>query len=170
MTAFRYAAEPGRVDAGTVRMSFETDRPLFPYRVPTDQLAPAGRGNLLRTYVVGPGRAAGALGAAGAPYAQGEVAYAQPLDASRLAGLLQGGVPGLPAAGDRWLTAFEDPTWPGGTEDLFFALDPEGAPFQRVIEHEVRREVPIPLDVLAAVGLGALLLVRRRGKGAGRPL
>jgi hypothetical protein len=37
ITAFKYSEDADRVDVGAVRMSFKTDKAVFPYRVPVDQ-------------------------------------------------------------------------------------------------------------------------------------
>lgn len=170
ITAFKYAARPGDVATDAVRMSFQTDAPLFPYRVPTDNIAAQGRGNLLRTFVVAPGRATGTLGEGqGArPWSQAEVKRARRLPAGELERLVGQALPAgaVKALGDdAWLTAFEDRTWPSGTDDLTFTLDPKGAEYEEVIHIEDEATLPLPADVL--VGLGLLgIFVRRRLKGA----
>ena len=62
ITAFKYDIGSKRARVGSVRISFATDKPVFPYRVPKDQFSEQGRGNLLKIFVVGPGRASGSLG------------------------------------------------------------------------------------------------------------
>lgn len=166
ITAFKYATDAATIDVSAVRLSFETDAPLFPYRVPTDQIDPeAPRRNLLRAFVVGPGRAEGTLGEGPAARAweKGNVVYSHPLEvnASFLAGVLPEGTAG--GATNSWLTAFEDRSWPSSTEDLTFAFDPAGAKFQRVEEHVTRRDRLVPLDAIAIAGLG-LWWVARRGR------
>ena len=170
ITAFKYVGAADRTDVAAVRMTFPTERPLFPYRVPTDQIAEAGRGHMLRAFVVGPGRASGTLGdgeqvPAARPWAQSAVTYSRPLSADGgSAGLLAPALPdGAAAALDgAWLTTFEDRTWPSGTDDLAFAFDPAAAPYQRVIEDVVNRDVLVPLDVLALAGVGLAFAARRR--------
>lgn len=170
ITAFKYAARPGEVGTDAVRMSFRTETPLFPYRVPTDNLAPAGEGNLLRAFVVAPGRAAGTLGEgqSARPWSQAEVKRARPLPAVDLARLVGKAVPAdaLKGLGDgAWLTAFDDPTWPSGTDDLTFTLDPKGEEYQEVIYDYDDATIPLPADLL--LGLGLLgLFVRWKLKGA----
>ena len=171
ITAFKYVGTAEKTDVAAVRMSFATDRPLFPYRVPTDQIAEPGLGNRLLAFVVGPGRATGSLGddAAARPWSQSRVAYARPLSADGgSATVLTGALPaGAAAAFDgAWLTTFEDDTWPSGTDDLAFAFDPSAAPYQRVIERPVEREVLVPLDVLALAAAGMTLAVRGRRPGS----
>ena len=165
ITAFKYATDATTIDVSAVRLSFETDEPLFPYRVPTDQIDPdAPRRSLLRAFVVGPGRADGTLGegSAARPWEKGNVVYAHPLEvnASFLAGVLPEGTAG--GATNAWLTAFEDATWPSGTDDLTFAFNPAAAKFQRVEERPVDRERLVPLDAMALAGLGVAWAIRRR--------
>jgi Uncharacterized protein conserved in bacteria (DUF2330) len=159
VTAFKYDAQSsGPVSTAAIRMSFDTDTPLFPYRVPTDQIAPAGRGNLLRVYYVGAGRVDGALGdERGAWSATTKFASALP----DLAGVLAGAVPEAALGPDLWLTAFEDTTWPSGTEDLYFqpASDPE--PVVPVVVRTKEVPVFIPLD-LVALALGGFFFWRYR--------
>lgn len=168
VTAFKYAADADRVEAGAVRMSFKTDRPIFPYRVPTDQIDEGGSRNLLRTYVVGPGRAFGTLGEGdnANPWARGYIRYskpASPADCQQLIGaaLPQGAAEKL---GDAWLTAFDDNTWPSGTDDLWFDFDKSAPQHQEVTRVVNRRTVPIPVDLIALlVGIGIVVGRRRRG-------
>lgn len=170
ITAFKYAARPGDVATDAVRMSFQTEAPLFPYRVPTDNIAPPGRGNLLRTFVVAPGRATGTLGAgqAARPWSQAEVKRARALPAAELARLVGQAIPAeaVKSLGDgAWLTAFEDRTWPSGTDDLTFTLDPKGEEYQEVVVIEDEATLPLPADVLVGLGLLGLFL-RRKLKAA----
>jgi len=164
ITAFKYATDATSIDVAAVRLSFETDVPLFPYRVPTDQIDPdAPQGNILRAFVVGPGRAEATLGEGSAARAweAGNVVYSHPLDvnASFLEGVLPEGTAG--GATDAWLTSFEDFTWPSSTDDLTFAFDPAGAKFQPVEERVTYGDRLIPLDAIALAGLGVLLAARR---------
>lgn len=161
VTAFKFAADAGQVATGALRMSFQTDRPLFPYRVPTDQLAPKGQGHTLRVFFVGPGRASGALGEAQAPWA-GEVKYASGAPRLPLNLLLGDAVPAADVPAGAWLTAFEDPTWPSGTEDLWFSTDAAGEELIPTVEVWHDEYVPVPLDLIVALGGVGLVLVRRR--------
>ena len=171
ITAFKYVGGGNRVDVAAVRMSFVTGAPLFPYRVPTDQIAPEGRGNLLRAFVVGPGRASGTLGegASSRPWSGVRLAYSRPLSADGgSADLLAAALPEGAAAAlaDAWLTTFEDSTWPSGTDDLAFAFDATAKPYRQVIERPVDRDVLIPLDALALAAAGvAMMTLRRRPAG-----
>lgn len=165
VTAFKFAATAGQVETGSLRMSFQTDRPLFPYRVPTDLLAPAGQGNTLRVFFVGPGRASGTLGEAKSAWA-GALKYSSKSPRTALATLLSDAVPAGDLATDAWLTAFEDGTWPSGTEDLWFSTDAAGQEVIPTVEVWRDEFVPIPLDVILVLGIVAVVLVRRRRRQA----
>jgi hypothetical protein len=162
ITAFKYAA-PAAPDRGahavgtsSVRLSFPTDRPLFPYRVPTDQVQKPHEGHLLRVFFVGDGRFDGALGSHAAPWA-GQLRYANHVDG--LGALLAGAAPPEALAKARWVTVFDDPTWPSGRDDLFFAPARDASPVVPVIADP--KKIPAPLDVLAAA-VGAGFWIRRR--------
>lgn len=162
VTAFKFAGKAGTVATEAIRMSFQTDRPLFPYRVPKDLLAPAGQGSTLRVFYVGPGRGAGTLGDANAAWSAGEVKYASAKPTTRpMAQLLDGAFPPGDLAEGAWLTAFEDPTWPSGTEDLWFSSDPAGAELIPTVVVHRDEELPIPLDLIGLAVLGGLLIRRR---------
>lgn len=167
ITAFKYVGGAAVVDVSAVRMSFATETPVFPYRVPTDQIATAGRGSLLRAYVVGPGRATGMLGEGeeARPWSQAEVRVSRPLagdggDSRPLTAALPADA--TAAFDDAWLTAFDDPTWPSGTDDLTFQFDPQAEPYQRVVRREVVRDLFVPLDVIGLAAVGLFVVRRRR--------
>ncbi|MCO5166248.1 MAG: DUF2330 domain-containing protein [Planctomycetes bacterium] len=166
VTAFKFAGEQGRVGTGSLRMSFQTDRPLFPYRTPTDQ---RGGGNTLRVFYVGDGRASGGLGDAGAKPWAGQVKYATSAPVRPLTELLGDAVPATDVAAGAWLTAFEDTTWPGGEEDLWFSTDPKGEELipTIVVWRDVDVMIPVePFGVLGVVGVLLFVHRRRRGKAA----
>lgn len=174
LTAFKLAAPQaaGREGEGTryaVRMSFRTDRPVFPFRTPTDQQGDnptgEGAGALLRVFFVGANKAAGSFGAT--PW-DARVAYADRRD--DLATLLEGALPEGAHAASAWLTAFEDRRWPRAAgDDLYFDASSDPAVvLPPPIVH--RRETMIPLDGVAVVVLVALLFLRWwRDRGTGAP-
>lgn len=168
VTAFRVASGdegPDEIATSAVRMSFETDRPFFPYREPADQRSAGAPRRLLRVFAVAPTRLEGRIGT-GDAWA-GRLLYASPR--RDLATSLEGAMPAplsLPAAS--WLLAWEDVSTPRpGTDDLFFSPAADQA---RVVPPPVVLEdqqvVPIPVDVIAALGLGAWWLRRRARKRA----
>lgn len=159
ITAFKYAATGEQTSADSVRISFRTEQPLFPYRVPTDQIVPSEKGHLLRTYLVGPGAAVGHFkdGSEQRPWTAGKLVYTQPINPAQYESLLTGAVPfdrDAPPSG-MWLTAIEDRTWPSGTEDLWFTFHPDAQPYQRVqkVSRYVERMVPIDVLLLGVVAI-----------------
>ena len=182
ITAFKYDTSANRTEVGGVRMSFETDRPLFPYRVPKDQFSEEGRGNRLRVFVAGPGRASGTLGEGSERTAwnRGQLRYSMPLHGTDFAEGLGRVLPadsklGSAAtaerravggsgakAGEMWLTAWDDRTWPSSDQDLWFDFDATGKPHQEVQRVVRERTIPMPIDVLGILAISVGLMVRRR--------
>jgi hypothetical protein len=167
ITAFKVAKTDGTAEAATlgtsaVRMSFDTDRPFFPYREPADQ-GDERASRSLRVFVVAPGRMEGTLGASTRwPH---QLHYAK--EVADAAALLAGALGAADVPASPWLTVLED--WSSrrpGNDDLFFAPHPSQ------LSHEpppiwMGRTVTIPLllDVVAVVlllGWGGFRLVRRR--------
>ena len=175
VTAFKYAGEGATAGTrardssavattGAISLSFSTDRPLFPYRVPTDQIARAGDQNVLRVFFVGPDRVEGALGAAAAPWA-GVTRYANRVDGLR--SILADVSPADALADAGWLMMFEDRTWPRGSEDLFFSRKTDGAPIVPVVDRAT--VIPLPLDLVVVLAGSWLLRWRRRAAAAHPP-
>jgi Uncharacterized protein conserved in bacteria (DUF2330) len=169
ITAFRVASGdegPDEIATSAVRMSFETDRPFFPYREPADQRVPGGPRRLLRVFAIASSRLEGRIGA-GDAWAGG-LLYACPR--GDLAASLEGVLPApLSSPGTPWLMAWEDVSTPRpGVDDLFFSTAADQArvvPLPRLVEN--RRVVPIPLDVIGALALGTWWLVRRVRRRSG---
>lgn len=171
ITAFKYAEGSTRVNVGAVRISFRTDRPVFPYRVPSDQHVDLtkGRGNTLRAYVVGPGKAEGSLGegANATPWAsKSAVRFSKPIAKGTMADLLRGAIAQSDFNEPMWLTAIDDTTWPSGSDDLWFDFDPKGTEYQQIKTVMVPRSIPIPLDLVALVCV-SFFAIRRRRKSTG---
>jgi hypothetical protein len=168
VTAFRVASGdegPDEIATSAVRMSFETDRPFFPYREPADQRSAGTPRRLLRVFAVAPTPLEGRIGT-GDAWA-GRLLYANPR--ADLPKLLEGALPSPPAwPGTPWLLAWQDDSTPRpGTDDLFFSPAPDQA---RVVPPPVvledRQVIPIPVDVIAALVLGAWWLRHRARKRA----
>lgn len=160
------------VAAASLRLSFKTDRPLFPYREPdptnpADTLAAKQR--LLRIYFVADGRYRGEL--TKDVSWTGKVAWANKMtaeDRKKVLQLLK--LPETTGPADWWLTEFED-SWPykPAPADVYFARDTDQGTVKRepIIEY-VGSRWPIDLTMYA---LGAALVVpplwrrARRGRG-----
>jgi len=153
ITAFKIAAESRKVSSAAVRMSFQTERPFFPYREPVTTDASAHQPRLLRVYFVAEGRVAGTLG--GKQAWAGQAVWSNEIDQGQLAELLK--VAKLPAqagGGARWLTEFEDHASPRrGTDEVYFrrALDQPLARPPRV--EYGRGNLTLALAAAAVIGL-----------------
>jgi hypothetical protein len=162
VTAFRFTGGKGeKVGTKAIDLAFTTDEPIFPYRVPTDLLAPAGKGSLLRVYYVGDEPVDGFLGKDRTPWAAGTRRYARPLERTR--GISRSfleyfELPKADLPENGWLCMFEDNTWPGGTEDLHFR---PGKPEEvyPTVDAYLPVGIPVPADLLL---LGVVLWRRRR--------
>ncbi len=173
ITALRVAkSKDGRneqtVTASSLRLSFKTDRPLFPYREPDPRKQAAALGaqhRLLRIYFLADARYQGELTREVAW--TGQVAWANPLsspDHKRLFELLN--LPDTPAHADGWLTEFED-DWPyqAAPADVMFSRSADQSPVKRPPIYEYTA-APWPTDLtiyaLAAVVVMPPLLRRLR--------
>ena len=148
------------VAAAALRMSFKTDRPLFPYREPDSTSAAkslSANSRLLRIYFIGDARYKGELTKDDAW--TGKVAWAGKLSAETRQKLLDRlKLPETTGPAEWWLTEFED-QWPYrvAPADLYFARDD--------VQTDVRREpiiryvaAPWPTDI-TAYALAASLIV-----------
>lgn len=126
MNAFRYdpsaeARAPRVFASRAITLSFDTQRPYFPYAEP--QSRGPRRGRPFRVSVLAPYRVAGRVG--DAAY-RGRVGYAAPLSRARLERLLRGtGVPRASLPDSMWLTVFDEPRSHRGTEGLYFVEAPD---------------------------------------------
>lgn len=154
------------VSAAALRISFKTDRPLFPYREPESTAAATAlnaKKRLLRIYFISDGRYEGEL-TKESPWT-GKAAWSNSLSAAKreeILDLLKLSRTTGPA--DGWLTEFEDP-WPyaQAPADLYFARAANQTRLER--EPIIRyAENAWPSDVTAYALLGLILLARRRGR------
>ncbi|GMV81015.1 MAG: hypothetical protein AMXMBFR7_21990 [Planctomycetota bacterium] len=165
--------EPGemKVEAPALRMSFRTDRPLFPYREPDSQAAAKALGEygrLLRIFFVAEARYDGEL-TREQPWT-GEAVWSGPLASAQRQELLeQLKLPVQTGPQEAWLTEFAD-RWPyaPAPADLYFAPSKDQRAFKRppIIEYYDAPESRIwPFVLGFALALG-LVAVWRRGKRA----
>jgi len=132
ITAFKISAGTGRgsEDYG-VRISFETDRPVYPYREPSDQ-GESWRPRLLRVFVASDARVEGSIGSgADASRFAGRTVWSKPVDARSIGPVL--GAAKLPVRERNWhLTEFEDESSLRlGSDDLFFSNSESQGPIER---------------------------------------
>lgn len=149
---------PGGVATSAVRMSFQTDRPFYPYMEPAakdGEKANLGS-RLLRVFFLSDTRVHGTLGVKdGWP---GKTVWAGQLseaDTRKVREQLQ--VPG-PAAAAWYLTEFEDHSSPRpGHADVFYAKADEQQPVRRQ-PHNQYVSSPVPLDPTGYALVGAMVL------------
>jgi hypothetical protein len=125
VTAFRVdpAGGPPRFHTASVRMSFPTDRPFFPYSEPA-----AGAARPFRVSVIAPTRMRAVLQRVGET--ESEAWSVAPGFAGAPAGLgrLESTVPAGSIPRGSWLTTFDEPASRRGARDLFFEPDPTSEP------------------------------------------
>ena len=151
------------VDASALRISFHTERPLFPYREPESRAAARSLGTdsrLLRLYFVSSGRYDGKLdnatGWSGKPVWSAPVESAQ---RNKLLDLLK--LPLTTGPVDWWLTEFED-KWPYSVApgDLYFSPSLKQAPLVRWADNswQPTTDISLPVGLL----IGSVVLLRKR--------
>src|SRR6185436_6915859 len=139
-----------------VKMSFQTERPFFPYREPASQRANAKYDDVrvLRIWFLGPERVKGTIGAD--TFWPGVLMWSDRVDS----------VAGLTIPANTRLTAFNDVnSIRPGTDDLFFTRDADQSPYiPPPYVNETVKRTPVPLDVVAFAGLLIVLGVRRQSR------
>ena len=159
------------VTASALRITFKTDRPLFPYREPDSTKSATALGvnqRLLRIYFLADARYGGEL-TKESPWT-GKVAWAGQLSAENLNQVCEMlKLEKVAEATNWWLTEFEDP-WPYqvAPADLYFARDASQNPIKRppIVEYVA---APSPRDLSVYALAGVLLVpplwrrIRRRG-------
>jgi hypothetical protein len=163
------------VAASALRMSFQTDRPLFPYREPdptqfADQLDVNRR--LLRIYFIGEARYQGEIGKD--EVWSSRVAWSNKIGSTerqKLLEVLQ--LPDSSGPAQWWLTEFEH-DWPYqvAPADVYFSPSSDQSTVKRPpIVQYVSSPWPADVTVYAFVALGAAVpLFRRTGRAADVPL
>lgn len=161
ITAFRFAPKGPSFTSEPVCLSFQTDRPFYPYREPEAKEAPASRS--LRVYLVAPGRRTGALDKGAWPTT---AEYSAPL-ANRALGWLTAGFD-LPdeAFRGQWLTSFLDKRAVRPDSELYFDLDKDQAqveppPVVKIVDDPVDVPRGLAATVVGVPGLLVFGLVRR---------
>lgn len=158
-----------RVDNRLVRMSFQTDRPFYPYREPADAAAQAGLtdNRLLRVFVLATAKSQGQIGRGeGAKAWPGKIVWAGVADPAAIAQVGTAAKLADLKTDHPWvLTEFEDRSFPRpATDEVYFGPDPDPSPVERP-----KRIEYVTVDVtnqrLAGIGLvaGVLPLVAIAG-------
>ena len=154
------------VTAAALRMSFQTDRPLFPYREPDSGRAAAGLGadrRLLRIYFLAEARYQG--GFTNDDEWTGRVVWAGQVSPEARKGVLEHlRLPESTGPADWWLTEFED-NWPYrvAPSDVYFSPSKDQSTVRRppIIQYVSGREGPDVTPVLVGVAIGLMFLVSR---------
>ena len=163
-TAFKLAKPKGQggLATSTVRMSFSTDAPLYPYREPTEQReGNAAKGDRsLRVFFVSDERYAGSM--------EGDTRW--PAEAVFAGGvgveLFDGVVPEEAIPNAPYLTAFLDESSPRpGTADVFFAASSDGDITPEAVVQVIKQPMPLPVELLVPI-VGVIWYVRRRRRRA----
>jgi hypothetical protein len=167
-TALKIAKESERSDvkAASLRISFQTDRPLFPYREPDSGASKAALkvpDRLLRIYFISDARFRGTIDG-GKPWS-GRTVWSGDITHHRKALLEDLGLPADTGPPTWWLTEFED-RWPyaRAAGDLYFQRDAgakEVSPRQSA-SHRTGGDASI--CVMLAIGL--LIPLRRAVRGS----
>ncbi len=163
MTALKIAKPDGsseqNLDAKALRLTFQTDQPLFPYREPESTGAAQKLGisdRLLRIYFISDARYRG--GIAGRPWS-GKTVWSG--DIGPWSGELRDALrlPANSGPATWWLTEFED-RWPyaQAAGDVYFTMDS----FQRIQRKAVASQFPLDPSLTAVVALGLLRPFRRK--------
>jgi hypothetical protein len=173
ITAFKIAHDQQagpQVQTSAVRMSFQTDKPFFPYREPKEKANPRPR--LLRVFFVGAARAIGKRGSANW---SAQVPWADRLEGEPRDQLIaQTGVPAEHIPTGAWLTTFEDTSSPRpGSDEVFFDTAPEQAAVRPPDIVHTGNPIWLPIDaILLVAGLAAIVAwqvaVHRRRAGQAR--
>ena len=155
ITAFKIAADSPRMVSSAVRMSFQTEKPFFPYREPATQ-RPQGE-RLLRVYFLADSRFQGGIGETRDWF--GRAVWSNQIDSGALAKLLKAAkLPALAGGGGRWLTEFEDRSAPRSTAgELYFTRAQDQAILERT-PGVVHGDGGALLKVIAGSLLALLLL------------
>lgn len=168
VTAFKIARDPQAkpdtaIGSQAVRMSFQTEKPFFPYREP-DDMHDAKVRRMLRVYFIGTGKMTGTLGESGTW--PGKVAWANKLSADewkQVQPLIA--IPNYQPAEMPWLTEFEDPSSPRpGNDDLFFSPHPDTAPVERphkIVYTSSANTGALPTTLGFAAAALCIVLIRR---------
>lgn len=161
-TALKVAKDGGaaQIKASSLRISFRTQRPLFPYREPASTAAAQQLGvkdRLLRIYFISDVRYRAEIAGrkwSGKVVWSGDITYHRP---QLMEGL--GNPPNTPA-GNWWLTEFED-HWPyeQAAGDVYFYRDPS---LKLIHRPNITAQTRHDGAILAFLAVGALLPLRRR--------
>jgi len=179
ITAFKVAKGDGAKDdkgihGAALRMTFQTEKPLFPYREPDFKGAEKELGSpsrLLRIYFLAEARYRGELTEA-SPWTGRAVWSGKVPPAARAKTLGQLKLPPDSGPESWWLTEFEDP-WPYrvAPADVTFSRDPDQATIKRdLVIRYVSAGFSLDVTMIALAVAMALPILRRGRKGEAGPM
>ncbi len=153
-------------EAAALRISFKTDRPLFPYREPDSKESAqvlGARQRLLRIFFVAADRYQGDLDTA--PWS-GRTVWSKPMaDGDRTSLLNKLGLPLDSGPAKYWLTEFEDRwRYEIAPSDLFFSKSKENIPIDKPPVQRYSQSGSGSFSLLAIVGVLAIPALYRRLK------
>jgi hypothetical protein len=169
ITAFKVAAGAPKLATAAVRMSFQTEKPFFPYREPAVRQAPgtAPRDRLLRVYFLADARFGGTIGDK-APW-PGTAMWSSVIEPAQLAQLFKlAKLPSHAGGGGRRLTEFEDRSSPRpGTDEVFFQRAADQSALERPALYGGQSSLALLVELLAAIVviLGGIWFLVRRSRG-----
>jgi hypothetical protein len=154
------ASPQGNLKAAALRISFRTDRPLFPYREPdsgASKNALAAPDRLLRVYFIADARFRGDI--EGGRKWSGKTVWSGDITAHREKLLRELGLPRDTGPAKWWLTEFED-RWPyaKASGDVYFSRDTDQRDLKR---QAAATEKPADAVFLALLAFGCVLPLKR---------
>lgn len=165
LTAFKFDPETPESETasagfqtGAIRISFDTDKPFYPYREPAGA---GGHARSLQVYFLADERARGYFeDGDDSPF--GSIFYADNVPSlTDTPGLVALGVDG-----DTWLTVFNDTASTRAAYDVFFDVAPGAVVRPSPIVTTRSVPIPIPLEIILPLGL---VWFWRRRKNAAKP-
>lgn len=158
ITAFKFDPESAEgFRTGAIRISFDTDRPFYPYREPSTEGADEEQERWLRVFFLASERASGRV--SGADFGTTYFAAAVPGLHAGMSELADFGV-----GDDTWLTVFDDRTSRRPDADVFFDVEAGDELRPDPIAYSNPVVIPIPFEIILPLGL--VWWWRRRRKAA----
>lgn len=168
ITAFKFSsvARSNSIETQSLRMTFETDRPFYPYREPPGQGNSASSHRLLRVYYVGDARFSGEL-QGGTTWPATTKYSSKRTDLAKVLSNLTGVTP--PTEG--WLTSFEDATTIRPSSELFFKPSADKSPVipPPIVLSSGTINIPLCLDLMVLIVIVRLTRIRKSAKGPRTP-
>ncbi len=169
VTKDKEARSKPEVSASALRISFKTDRPLFPYREPDSRSDASRLGinhRLLRIYFVAESRYEGRFSPENSW--PGKTRYSQPLQRDQRSQLLRHlDMPEFTLPSRAWLTEFED-SWPYGKApgDVYFTPSADQGKLNRELSAASQSSDPTLATIIGVFLARPLFRRRKRGQAS----